>query len=140
MYDAYGSSRGSPHSSHSVTVSGSVGSLMVLTMSTKGTSATAARKRSGRIVMQAPDEQAAGAAAADRHPVAAATTGGHEVLARREGVGERVALVQQLAVEVPLPAELAAAARVDERPRPSPVEQREAAHREPRRHRDLVAP
>src|SRR5829696_2744011 len=54
MYDAYGSARGSPHSSHSVTVSGRLGSLMVVTVSTNGTSATALVKRSGRSTMQAP--------------------------------------------------------------------------------------
>ncbi len=47
-------------------------------------------------------------------------------------------LVEQLAVEVPLPAELATAARVDERPHEAAVEQRQPGHREPRRHRDLV--
>src|SRR5262245_44671810 len=54
MYDAYGSLRGSPHSSHSVIVSGSVGSLIVVTTSTNGTSAIAALNRSGSIGMQAP--------------------------------------------------------------------------------------
>ena len=48
MYDAYGSTRGSPHSSHSVTVSGRVGSLIVVTTSTNGTSATAAAE-AGRV-------------------------------------------------------------------------------------------
>src|SRR6476659_821272 len=54
MIDANGSSRGSPHSSHSVIVSGSDGSLIVDTTSTNGTSATALANRSGRIVMHAP--------------------------------------------------------------------------------------
>jgi len=54
MYDAYGSPRGSPHSSHSVTVSGSSGSSMVVTTSTNGTSATIAAKRSGRRFATAP--------------------------------------------------------------------------------------
>src|SRR4051794_17331276 len=54
MYEANGSSRGSPHSSHSVTVSGSDGSLIVVTTSTNGTSATAALNCSGAIVTQAP--------------------------------------------------------------------------------------
>src|SRR5918995_6587103 len=54
MYDANGSARGSPHSSHSVIVNGSDGSLIVVTTSTNGTSATALANRSGRIVTQAP--------------------------------------------------------------------------------------
>src|SRR5918995_4814978 len=54
MYDANGSARGSPHSSHSVTVSGSDGSLIVVTTSTNGTSATAALNCLGSIVTQAP--------------------------------------------------------------------------------------
>ena len=51
---AYGSSRGSPHSSHSFAVSGRDGSLIVDTTSTNGTSATALANRSGRIVTHAP--------------------------------------------------------------------------------------
>src|SRR5690242_17374664 len=47
-------SRGSPHSSHSVTVSGSSGSSIVVTTSTNGTSATIAAKRSGRRLATAP--------------------------------------------------------------------------------------
>ena len=54
MYEANGSSRGSPHSSHSVIVSGNVGSLMVETMSTKGTSAIAPAKVVGERAIDAP--------------------------------------------------------------------------------------
>ena len=54
MYEALGSVRGSPHSSHSVTVSGNDGSLIVLTTSTNGTSAMAPANRVGAIVMHAP--------------------------------------------------------------------------------------
>ncbi|PWN01643.1 hypothetical protein DJ010_16490 [Nocardioides silvaticus] len=45
---------GSPHSSHSVTVSGIDASSIVLTTSTNGTSATTARQRSGRWLNTAP--------------------------------------------------------------------------------------
>src|SRR3954447_13227423 len=54
MYEANGSLRGSPHSPHSVTVRGSEGSLIVVTTSTNGTSATAALNCSGAIVTHAP--------------------------------------------------------------------------------------
>ena len=47
-------SRGSPHSSHSVIVSGSEGSLIVVTTSTNGTSATAPANRWGRWLSTAP--------------------------------------------------------------------------------------
>src|SRR5580658_1802127 len=47
-------SRGSPHSSHSLMVSGISGSSMVVTQSTNGTSATTARQRRGAIENTAP--------------------------------------------------------------------------------------
>ena len=49
-----GSLTGSPHSSHSLIVSGIVGSDIVVTQSTNGTSAITARQRCGAIENTAP--------------------------------------------------------------------------------------
>mmetsp|Transcript_25499 Transcript_25499/g.63687 ORF Transcript_25499/g.63687 Transcript_25499/m.63687 type:complete len:212 (+) Transcript_25499:18-653(+) len=54
MYSWNSSSLGFPHSAYSATVSGIVGSDMVFMTSTKGTSATAARKRCGARLRTAP--------------------------------------------------------------------------------------
>ena len=137
---AHGSSRGSPHSSHSVTVSGSVGSLIVVTTSTNGTSATTARNSSGRMRHARADEQAAGAAAADGDSVGSRPAVGRRRCSTQAMVSVNVLrLCEQLAVEVPAPAEFAAAAGVDERPHRTPVEQGEPGDAEPRWHRRLVA-
>ena len=62
-------SSGLPHSSHSVTVSGSDGSRIVLSASTKGTCGDDAGERVGREVGDRAHQQAAGRAAPRDQPV-----------------------------------------------------------------------
>src|SRR5690606_1866301 len=57
-------------------------------------------------------QQAAGAAAHGRHPVGSRVTLGHQEIGDVDEVGEGVDLLQQLAVLIPLPAHLLAAADV----------------------------
>ena len=92
---------GSPHSSHSVMVSGRSGSSIVVTTSTNGTSATIAAKRSGRRLATAPISRppALPPRATSRAGVRVAL--GDERLGARDEVGERVRLVVEAAVLVP---------------------------------------
>ena len=55
-----------------------------------------------------------------------------QVVGARDEVGEGVRLVLELAVVVPGPAHLGAAAHVGDGEDPAPLEEREAQHREPR--------
>jgi hypothetical protein len=66
--------------------------------------------------------------------------GVHEVARDRDEVGERVALVLQLAVLVPLPPHFAPAAHVRDREDDAAVEHRQARDREARFDRVLVRP
>ena len=86
-----------------------------------------------------PHEEATGTTAADGDAPGRSPARCHEVLHRRDRVGEGVPLREQLAVGVPPSAELAAASRMHERPHPPTVEQRDAADPEPRCHRRFVA-
>src|SRR5919202_1878780 len=94
-----GSSSGLPHSSHSVTVSGSDGSRMELSASTKGTCATIPANASGARLATAGHQLVGGGPA-----------GLDQVVGAGDEVGEAVLLRQQLAVGVPVAAQLAAAA------------------------------
>ena len=135
---AYASgSCGSPHSSHSVIVSGRSGSSMVVTMSTNGTSATMAANRSGRRLATAPMSSPPALpprATSDGRRVALRD----ERLGARDEVGERVGLVIEAAVFVPAPAQLAAAAHVRDRAHEAAIEQRDARRAERRVARVLV--
>ena len=105
---------------------------MVFTTSTNGTSATTARKRSGRRLVDRAHQQPARAAAADRQPVGRGEALGDQVLRRRDEVGEGVPLVEQLPALVPGPPHLLAAAHVRDRDDEAAVEQAQAAGRERR--------
>jgi len=85
-----------------VIVSGIDGSLIVVTTSTKGTSATADANRSGRIVTHGADEQPTSAATAERDPMRGRQPSSTSAR-NSDGVGERVDLVLEPAVEVPAP-------------------------------------
>ena len=122
---------GSPHSSHSMTVSGRVGSRIVVSASTNGTPAWMPRERVGRQVRDRAHQQAAGAAARARRAGPALVQPSATRCARAgDEVGERVALGQHLALLVPVPAQLAAAADVRDGEDDAAVEQREPGHRE----------
>src|SRR6267154_1048322 len=92
---------GLPHSSHSITVSGRLGSRMVFSASTKGTSAMMPRKADGARFAAAGDE-----------PVGGGPAFGGQVLGAGHEVRERVPLRQELAVLIPVAAQHAAAADV----------------------------
>ena len=123
---------GSPHSSHSVIVRGRLSSRIVVRQSTNGTSATMARNRSGRRFATAPISKppALPPRAVSRSGAVASLV--HEVLRARDEVGERVRLVQQLAVVVPTATHLAAAAHVRDREHDTAVEQADARRRKRR--------
>ena len=138
--------RGSPHSSHSLIVSGIDGSDIEPITSTNGTSATTAHHRRGATFSAA----ACSSPPADR-PRVTIRRRVHErrVVGRtgpadgvgcgagqpvRDGgvVGERVRLGGQMAVEPPVPAVLAAAARAGQRVHDAAVEQAHQGRVEPR--------
>ena len=102
--------RGSPHSSHSVMVSGMSASSIVVTTSTNGTSATTARHRSGRWLNTAPCRRppALSPRDASREP----STSPCQPVRDGDVVVEGVLLVLQVAVEPPATAVLATAADV----------------------------
>ena len=131
-------SRGSPHSSHSVMVSGMDGSSIVVTTSTNGTSATTARHRSGAMENTAPWSSPP----ADR-PRETIRSGAAQPLAgqqvgRRDEVGERGALAVQMALVPPAAAALPAAAHVRHRVDEPAVQQARRGSRELRPGRRLV--
>ena len=84
-------------------------------------------------------QQAARRAAPGHQPGRRGPAGLLQVLGARDEVGEGVLLVQQLAVGVPGPAQLAAAPDVRDRVDEPPVEQRQDRDREGRVPGDLVA-
>ena len=121
---------GSPHSSHSITVSGSDGSRIVVSASTNGTSARMPANSSGARLATAPISRppalppSATSRSGEVYPLSircrAQSTKSVKVLR----------LLQQLAVLVPLPAHLAAAAHVRDREDDAAVEHRQAGDRE----------
>ncbi len=136
---AYASgSRGSPHSSHSVTVSGSDGSSIVVTTSTNGTSATIAPKRSGRRFATAPIKSPPALPPSRREPRRRRVVLGDQVLRARDEVGERVGLVLEPAGLVPRAAHLASAPHVRHREDETAIEEREPRDPERRIGGDLV--
>src|SRR5579875_2670929 len=132
-----GSCSGSPHSSHSVTVSGSEGSRIEVSASTNGTCATMPPKSRGAMFATAP------ISSPPADPPRAISRDGrvqgrYQVLGAGDEVGEGVALAQHLAVVIPAAAELAAAADVRDRVHEAAVQQREPGNREARVPGDLV--
>ena len=119
--------RGSPHSSHSLAVSGIEASSMVFTQSTNGTSATTARHRSGRIEYDRALEQPAGRRPPGHDPAAVHQRrlgAAGQPVGDREKVRERRWLGLQSALLPPLPPAFAAAADVGDRVDDSAVQQR----------------
>ena len=83
-------------------------------------------------------QQATGAPAPDGHLAGRGDALGDEVLGTGQEVGEGVDLVEELPVEVPAPAQLAAAPRVGQGPHHASVEQGQPGDREPGRQGVLV--
>src|ERR1700749_3191634 len=110
MYEyTAGSCSGSPHSSHSVTVSGSDGSRIEFSASTNGTCATIPAKAPGARLATAPISSPPAHPPPPRRPAPGDQPGGrrpagrHEVLGAGHEVAERVLLLQHLPVVVPRP-------------------------------------
>ena len=129
---------GSPHSSHSITVSGSDGSRIVVSASTNGTSARMPANSSGARFATAPISRPPAEPPSATMRSARRVAAVDEVPGAVDEVRERVALVQQLAVLVPLPAHLAAAAHVRDGEDHAAVELRQARDREAGLDRVLV--
>src|ERR1035441_2142962 len=133
-----GSCSGSPHSSHSVTVSGRDGSRMLVSASTNGTWATTAPHASGAMFTAAPTSRppaeppratrrggadfprrpprrAAARAAARAQPARRRPALVGQVPRARDEVGEGVDLAEHLAVVIPPAAHLAPPPEVDGR-------------------------
>src|SRR5579875_4223151 len=119
-----GSCSGSPHSSHSVTVSGSDGSRMVFSASTNGTCATIPANASGAMFAAAPISRPP-AEAPRATSLSGAVHARRQVARAGDEVGEGVLLAQQLPAGVPGPAHLAAAAHVRDGVPEAPVQQRQ---------------
>src|SRR5659263_637298 len=106
MYSYSSFFAGFPHSSYSPTVSGSVGSLIVLRTSTNGTFATTAWKRSGRMFVTAPMRRPP-ALPLDDEAVFCRDLLREERLRGRDEVRERVFLLEHPPAVVPLLSHLA---------------------------------
>ena len=132
------SASGLPHSSYSMTVSGSVASSIVVRLSTNGTPATTPPNASGARLATAPISRPPALP-----PSATSTSGRVSPAATRcraqatKSVNV-VRLCSSLPLVVPAAAHLAAAADVGDREAGAPVEQREPGDREVGVHRGLV--
>ena len=115
-----------------MTVSGSDGSRIVVSASTNGTCGQDAREQLRRHVGHRTDEQPARAAAEGDEVLRPGHVGLDEMPCHRDEVGEGVLLLQQLAVLVPRPAELAAAAHVRDGEHHAAVQQRQPGDGEAR--------
>ena len=133
-------SRGSPHSSHSLMVSGMSGSSMVVTQSTNGTSATTARQRRGAIENTAPCSRPPAESPRETIRSGAAQPRPDEHVGGGDEVGEGVALAVQSPVQPPGAAALTAAPDVRHRVHETPVQQAWRRHAELRPVACLISP
>ena len=123
---------GSPHSSHSGGVSGRLASSIVARTSTNGTSAMIAGEKVGREIGDGAHEQAAGAAALSHDPPWAGKALGDQESRRGEEIAKSVRLLVELAVLVPAPAFVRAAAHMGDREHEAAVDEREPVGRKTR--------
>ena len=112
---------------------------MEVSASTNGTWATMPANASGAMVDHRAHQQPARRAAPRDQPAGRRPALIDQVPGTGHEVGERVGLVQHLAVVVPAAAHLAAAADMRDRVHEAPVEQRQPGDGKPRIHGDLVA-
>ena len=138
MRKAASSAPGLPHSGHSGGVSGSSLSSMVLSTSTKGTSATIPANRSGARLADRAHEHAARAAAMGDDASARRVACIDQGLAAGDEIRERVRLLLALAIHVPAPALLGAAADMRDRIDESAVDEGQDPGAEARRHRHAI--
>ena len=131
-------SSGLPHSSHSVTVSGSDGSRIEFSGVHERHLRHDAGERVRGQVRHRAHQQPAGRAAPGHQPVRRRPAGLDQVPGARHEVGEGVLLGQQLALVVPAPAQLAAAAHVRHREDDATVQQGQPRDGEPRVDAGLV--
>src|SRR5258708_7115605 len=117
-------SSGLPHSSHSITVSGSVGSRIVLSASTHRPSAPPPGDPPGARFPPRPNAGPPARPAPGDQPVRRRPAVRDQLPGADHEVGECVALGQQLALVVPGPPHLPAAAHVRDGEDEAPVQQR----------------